>query len=94
MITKGTKVLEILNGKTEYLKLDGFALLEDTWITEFDEKLYNQYGVEYSVLEHYVLEREAKPNPYIRSQKPIINKFTCVLLNKTINVGDVLYVKL
>jgi hypothetical protein len=92
-MNKGTKVLEILNGKTELQKLDGFALLKDTWITEFDKKLYNQDGVEYSVLEHYVLEREAKPNPHVIRQKPIINKFSCVLLDKPIEVGDVLYIK-
>ena len=93
---KGTKVINILDSTTEYLRLNGFVVLEDTWINEFNEKLYDQYNNVYLVLDFYVLEKEETHHPLLSrfDLKPIINKFSCLLLDKPIKVGDVLYTNL
>jgi len=90
-IRKETKVKKILDGKTEILKLKGYVMLEDTWIHEENKTLYNQKGDKFLVLGFRILEKEKLPNIHIRNQKPIIEKFSCVLLDKPINIGDVLY---
>ena len=66
-------------------------MLEDTWIHEYNTKLYDEDDNEYDVLGFYILEKERKPNPLIYNENIGIDKFSCVLLNKEININTILY---
>mgnify|MGYP006995564388 CR=1 FL=1 len=90
-VRKGTKVKKILDGTTEIIKLKGYVMLEDTWVHEENKILYNKKGDKFLVLGFHILEKEQLPNIHIRHLKPIIEKFSCVLLNKPIKIDDVLY---
>ena len=91
-IRKGNKVKKILDGITSYLKLKGYVMFEDNWITENDKTLYNKDGVSFSVLDF----EEVKENTLILDTMPYDSgcrelKFSCVKLDKNVNVGDVFY---
>jgi len=90
---KGTKIKGVLDEKSGFLKLNGFIVLEDTWIGKDDKFLYNQNNEKFEILGFYILEQEKLPNPLIRYLKPRKEKFSCVLLDKKINIGDILYIK-
>ena len=90
-IRKGTKVKKILDNKTEILKLKGYAMLEDIWVHEDNTELYDEKGNKFLVLGFYIMKKEQKPDINIIRHKPIIEKFSCVLLDKPIKSGDILY---
>ena len=89
---KGSKVKKVLDGKTNLLKLKGFIMLEDSWISRYDTPLYNQNNERFDVLDFYTLEEE-KPHkyPWFKRLKSSTTQYSCVLLNKPVNVGDILY---
>ena len=91
-IRKGTKVKKILDGVTSYLKLKGYVMFEDNWIIENDKTLYDKEGNSFSVLEY----EEIKENTLILDALPYKSgwcelKFSCVKLDKDVNIGDVFY---
>lgn len=91
-IRKGTRVKKILNGVTSKLKLKGYIVFEDNWINENDKTLYNKNNVSFSVLDF----EEIKENVLIIDTTPYESgwrelKFSCIKLDKDVNVGDVLY---
>lgn len=91
-VRKGTKVKKILDGKTSKLKLKGYVQFEDNWINENDKTLYNEEGDSFSVLDF----DEIKENTLILDTMPYESgwcelKFSCVKLDKNVNVGDVFY---
>jgi len=88
-MNKGTKVIRIMDDN--YLILNNYVVLEDRWIGETDKILYNQNNKEFHVLGFYVLTEEEKVSPYIDLK--IKNNYSCVLLDKKITIGDILYIK-
>jgi hypothetical protein len=91
-IKKGNKVKKILDGVTSNIKLNGYIMFEDNWITENDKTLYNEKGDSFSVLDF----EEIKENTLILDTMPYESgwrelKFSCVKLDKSVNVGDVFY---
>lgn len=85
---KGTKIRKIFGEENPILK--GYVVFEDNWICEFDKVLFNNKGDIYLVLDF----KEIKENvlfPYKNVWKE--QKFSCVKLDKCVNVGDVLFVK-
>lgn len=87
------KVKKICDGITTPLKLKNYVMFEDNWINEFDKILYNQNGDSFSVLDFQELEENTLVMPDIM---PYYNgwsfrKFSCVKLDKNINVDDVFY---
>lgn len=91
-IRKGTKVKEIFDDKTPYLKLKGYIQFEDNWITENDKILYNEKGVSFSVLSFKKIKRNTlmlNTMPYGSGWREL--EFSCVKLDKPVNVGDVFY---
>lgn len=92
-IRKGNKVKKILDGITSYLKLKGYIMFEDRWICEHDKILYNENNESFSVLDFQEIEVNTLVMPEI---VPHFNgwsmrKFSCVKLDKIVNVGDVFY---
>lgn len=89
---KGTKVKKILDGVTSKLKLKDYIMFDDNWITENDKTLYNEKGDSFSVLDF----EDIKENTLILDTMPYESvwrelKFSCVRLDKDINVGDIFY---
>lgn len=90
---KGTKVRDICDGITTHLNLKGYVILEDTWITEYNKIIYNEKREPISVLDYKEIELNTLVNPTIL---PHLNgwkiiKFSCLKLDKIVNVGDILY---
>ena len=92
-IRKGNKVKKICDELTTYLKLKNYVMFEDNWITENDKILYSENNESFLVLDFQVMEE----NTLIMSDiMPHYNgwafrKFSCVKLDKNINVDDVFY---
>jgi hypothetical protein len=91
-IRKGSKVKKILDGVTSRLKLKDYIMFEDNWIGKNDKILYNEKGVSFSVLDF----EEIKENTLILDTMPYESgwrelKFSCVKLDKSVNVGEVFY---
>ena len=80
---KGSKIIKITD--------KDYVVLEDRWIGKNDKILYNQNNKEFHVLGFYVLTEEEKVSPYIDLK--IKNNYSCVLLDKKITIGDILYIK-
>jgi hypothetical protein len=90
ILTKGTKVKKIFGDENP--KLKGYVVFEDNWITEFDKVLLNVDGDIYLVLDF----QEIKENVLIMDTLPYESgwreqKFSCMKLDKVVNVGDVFY---
>jgi len=92
----GIKVIKILDGKTSYLKLKNYIMFENNWISKHDKILYNNNGDTFFVLDFQEIEQEMPILPIIPTSIPIKKtfkkKFSCLKLNKNIDVGDVLYI--
>lgn len=86
---KGTKVNKIIDDK--FLKLKNYIMFEDSWITEYDKILYNIYGDDFLVLD-YQKVTENVLTPY--GSGWIEQSFSCIKLNKDVNVGDIFYTHL
>ncbi|MDA3779047.1 MAG: hypothetical protein PF487_02255 [Bacteroidales bacterium] len=89
-IRKGTKVKKIFDNKI--LKLKNYIMFEDRWISENDKILYNVNNEKFLVLEF----QEVTENVLILDTMPYESewreqKFSCVKLDKDVNVGDVFY---
>ncbi|MFW6220031.1 MAG: hypothetical protein ACOC33_04250 [bacterium] len=94
-VKKGNRVKKICDGITTNHKLKGFVMFEDNWITENNKILYNKDGELFSVLDFQCVEENTLIMPEIM---PYLNgwafrKFSCVKLDKEVNVGDVLYIQ-
>lgn len=76
---KGSKIIKILDDST--------IMFEDNWISENDKIIYNQNDESFTVL----VFTEYLKNRDIGIGK---QKHSCVKLNKSVNVGDVLYTHL
>ena len=92
-IRKSNKVKKICDGVTTYLKLKDYVMFEDNCITKNNKILYNEDGITFSVLDFQEVEENTLIMPEIM---PFFNgwafrKFSCVKLDKTVNVGDVFY---
>ena len=88
--TKGSTVKRILDHR--YPQLEGYLLLNDSWITENDKILFNKENEKFNVLDFMIF----KENTLIMDTVPFESgwreyKFSCVKLDKIINVGDILY---
>jgi len=81
---KGTKVKK---------KLKDYIMFEDNWISENDKTLYNEEGVSFSVLDFQEVEENTLVMPDIMPYHNgwVFRKFSCVKLDKNVNVGDVFY---
>lgn len=92
-IRKCNKVKKICDGVTTYLKLKDYIMFEDNWITENDKMLYNEDGVSFSVLDFQEVEENTLVMPEIMPYFDgwAFRKFSCVKLDKKVNVGDVFY---
>jgi len=96
---KGTKVNKIGDGVKTLLKVKGYAILEDRWVSENDKFLFDQNGNTYTVLDFTEIEEYINYIPKVIEPGfilPISNwqltKLSCVKLDKEVNVGDILYV--
>lgn len=92
-ITKGNKVKKILDGVTSKSKLKGYVMFEDNWISENDKILYNKNGDVFSILDFQEIIQNIliiDTMPYESGYREL--KFSCVKLDKIVNVGDVLYI--
>ena len=89
---KMNKVKKILDGKTSLLKLKDYIMFEDNWITEHDKILYNENGESFPVLDFQEIEEDVfimDTLPYESGRMK--HKFSCVKLDKNVNVGDIFY---
>lgn len=93
-IRKGNKVKKICDGVTTYLKLKDYVMFEDNWITENDKILYNKDGVFFSVLDFQEVGENTlvmpETMPYLDGWS--FRKFSCVKLDKNVNMCDIFYV--
>lgn len=91
---KGNKVTKICDGITTYQKLKNYVMFEDNYISEHDEILYNKDGEPFSILDFEEVEENTlvmpEIMPYLDGWR--LRKFSCVKLDKEVNVGDVLYI--
>ena len=89
---KKNKVVEITNLGTS--KLNGYVMFSDNWISEIDKKLIDEKGEIYTVLDFMETTKNSKDvgpySPYVNPWREM--KFSCVRLDKPVNVGDVLIV--
>lgn len=92
-VRKRNKVKKICDGITTYLKLKDYIMFEDNWISEYDKILYDEKGNYFSVLDFQEVEENTLVMPDIMPYHNgwAFRKFSCVRLNKNVNVGDVFY---
>ena len=98
---KGNEVVDIIEQGDyhELVKLWGFMVLDDSWITEWNKVLTDDQGNEYQVLEHTTIRRPkrySEPVYTFEIQDPgcVVDwKHSCVKLDKPVPVGTILYVK-
>ena len=93
ILRKETKVKKIFGEKNP--KLKGYVVFEDSWISEFDKVLFNKDGDMFLVLDFQELEEHVPILPLIPISIPVKRtyrqKFSCMKLDKIVNVGDVFY---
>ena len=90
---KRNKVKKICDGITTYLKLKDYLMFEDNWISENDKTLYNENNESFSVLDFQEVEENTLVIPDIMPHHNgwAFRKFSCVKLDKNVNVGYVFY---
>ena len=89
-ITKGNKVKEILNSLLSP-ELNGYVMFSDNWINEHNKILYNQEGDSLIVTDFVEIKRKEPINHYLPNEGYCNVRYSCVKLNKDVNVGDMLY---
>lgn len=95
---KPNGVKKILDGVTSELKLKDYIMFDDNWISENDKVLYNKKGESFSVIDFIEIETEVPFSPPIPAFLPVKKtyrkKFSCVKLDKGVNIGDIFYTEL
>lgn len=67
---------------------EDWVIFEDNWISEYDKILYDINNDRYDVLDYYELIDKKKVGfRYINC------RFSCLKLNKKVNIGEIFYVK-
>ena len=91
--SKCNKVKKICDGITSTIDLKDYIVFDDNWISENDKTLYDENGNSFSVLDFKEIEENTLVNPevmpYFDAWK--FCKFSCVKLDKVVNVGDIFY---
>lgn len=87
-IRKGTKIRKILD--------DNYIMFEDNWFNEHDKILFNQNDEEFLVLDFMEIEEELPILPLIPVmpipvRRTYTQTFSCVKLNKNVNINDIFY---
>jgi len=92
-IKKGNRVRKICDGIKTPLSFKNFVMFEDNWVSETDKILYDKNGDSFSVLGFKEIEENVLDNPeylpYFDGWR--MCKFSCVKLDKNVNVGDILF---
>lgn len=93
LMEKGNKVKKLCDGVTTYQRLKNYVMFDDNWISEYDKVLYDKNGVAFSVLDFQEIEENTLVIPDIMPYGNgwMIRKFSCVKLDKNVNIGDILY---
>ena len=98
MHSKGNKIIYIGDGVKSLLRIKDFYVFDDNWITKYNKQLCDANDNVYNVISFEEIEDHVCTDSIINGQYPINNwrwvKRSCVKLDKEVNVGDVLYVKL
>lgn len=94
-MNKGNEVIKICDGIETLLDLKGYIVFDDNWISEYDTVLYNDKDELFNVLDFKEITEEVPFYPLINPSIPIRRtynkKFSCVKLDKNVNIGDILY---
>lgn len=93
---KACKIVEIQPHIRRYLNLEGYLVLEDSWITEFNETLFDEDGNEFLVMEFkeaviYELTSPVTPPLPNISCWGLVNHSAVLLNDGFFKVGDKLY---
>jgi hypothetical protein len=87
-------ITRIGDGKTTPYNLKDYPIFNDDFISSSDKILYNQNGESFNVLDFKELEENTliNPLPSPHNNGWSLKKFSCVKLDKPVQIGDVFYI--
>ena len=86
-------VKKICDGVTTSIELKDYIMFEDRWVGKDDKILYDENGNSFLVLDFQVIEENTLAFPEVMPYLSgwMMQRFSCVKLDKKVNVGDFLY---